>query len=160
MRIELSESEVKLVELIGKTRQEYNDSQGLKDEKQDVARDSTEMHIEGVAGEWAFCKAFNIYPDHDMFERGQHDCRTKHGTWDVKTVARDDDSLVIRLVKARRNKKVDYYALVIGSRPEYEIFGYIEAGSVFQAENVTNVGYGDFYLIPQRKLKRFKTRMV
>lgn len=160
MRVTLSESEVRLVEFIGQERQRINDKKGLKDEKQDITKDSTEMHTEGVAGEWAFCKAFNVYPDHGMFERGQHDCRTKHGTWDVKTTNVVDGPLDVRFTKARRDKKVDYYVLVVGERPDYFISGYLEADSVFQAENVTDVGYGDFYRIPQRKLKRFKTRMV
>ena len=149
-----------MVEAIGKARQEYNNSQGIRDRKQDTTKDSVEMHIEGVAGEWAFCKAMNVYPDHEMFERNQYDCRTKHGTWDVKTVADPEENLVVRFNKARRDKRADFYALVIGKRPEYEIVGYLPADEVFRVEYVTDVGYGDFYLVPQSKLKRFRTRTV
>lgn len=158
MKVTLSDTEVKIVEQIGYARQQINNAKGLKDRRQDTTKDSTEMHIEGLAGEWAFCKAMNFYPDHEIEKRSVHDCRGFGGTWDVKTQSIPTSSLHIRFSKAAQGKRCDFYALVIGHRPDYEIVGWVEAEAIFQKDNIGDIGYGMFYKVPQSKLKKFRSK--
>jgi hypothetical protein len=156
MKVTLSTSEVEVAEYVGQKRQEINEEKKLVDRKQDQTKDSTEIHIEGIAGEWAFCKIMNVYPDLEFEKRSKYDCYALGFTWDVKT-SESADWLDIRFSKASQGKRCDMYVLVVGKRPNYEIVGWIEADAIFQVENVADVGNGRFYRVPRERLKDFKT---
>lgn len=153
MKIVLNESEQKLAKYIAKRRYEINRERGTVDAKK--GEQSNEfVDLEGIAGEIAFCKIHNLYPDLDVKVTTQAtdkgDCIYKGFKTDVKTTSYKTGKLICALWK---NNEVDLYALMVGTFPIYEFRGFAYASDLKIKENIINLGRGDLYALEQDKLK-------
>lgn len=113
-----------------------------------------QIDLEGMAAEWIFCKALNVYPDLDGGPR-TYDCTYYGKTIDVKSTQREQGRLIVRTDKIA--DPCDYYVLVTGTFPgPYTIRGVAEAQHVFAPKRLTDLGYGPVYAIPQSDLYPFE----
>jgi hypothetical protein len=112
------------------------------------------IDIEGVGGEFAFYKAFNIYPDFDIDPR-EYDAMLPSGvSVDVKTTVYKRGKLI------GEKKKIDYatdiYFLIIVLLPyrQFETIGWATKEELFDKANYgDHFGRGKCYAIPQEKLR-------
>lgn len=149
MIVVLSEAEQRLASFIGKTRHLSSREQGIKDLRRgDKPADLIDR--EGAAAEIAFCKAFNIYPDLDVGEKKVVDCTLSSGhTVDVKWTSRPEGMLI---TVPWKKPKVDIFALVVGTMPEYRIAGWMLATELIKEERLRFVGNNNVYAATQGEL--------
>ena len=152
MQVLLNESEQRLAKYIAKRRYEINREKGTVDAKK--GEQSNEfVDLEGIAGEIAFCKIYNLYPDLEVKVTTQKtdkgDCIYKGHKIDVKTTSYKTGKLICALWK---NNEVDLYALMVGAFPSYEFRGFSYASELKKKENIINLGRGDLYALTQDKL--------
>jgi len=150
-KISLSENEQRLAEWVGKKRT-ANARRKKRPDTKIGDQSFVETDLEGFAGELAFCKLMNIYPD---LETGDflpnYDCVDCNGvTYDVKTTPYPDGHLVATLKK--KENPPDKYVLAVGVFPDYDMIGEIGADEFLQDINIGNLGRGDCYLLTQAKL--------
>lgn len=151
MKVTLNETEYKLAQYISKKRQDKNRKE-IPDKRISGAS-SMEIELEGVLGELAFCKINNIYPNTDVLTIDIWDAVLPNGaTVDVKTTKYKSG----RLLAARWKKEKelpDYYALMIGTYPEYELIGYMACTELLTDEHLKDLGRGLGYVAEQHELK-------
>jgi hypothetical protein len=149
MIVVLSEAEQRLASFIGKARHLSSRKQGIKDLRRgDKPADLIDR--EGAAAEIAFCKAFNIYPDLDVGDKKVVDCTLSSGhTVDVKWTSRPEGMLI---TVPWKKPKVDIFALVIGTMPEYRIAGWMLATELIKEERLRFVGNNNVYAATQGEL--------
>ena len=145
--IELNEAEQRLVRFISKERFERH-----RDNLQGKNHQSLQQVVEGLGGEFAFCKLFNLYPDISVepHKEDTGDCGTHGKRIDVKTTQYENGNLVI--VPWKDISKIDYFALMIGTFPKYTYKGLMSSDQAKIDENLTDLGHGKVYLIKQDKL--------
>ena len=152
MEVVLNEAEQRLSKYVAKRRYEVNRNNGTVDAKK--GNQSNEfVDLEGIAGEIAFCKISNLYPDLEVKVTTQAtdkgDCIYKGQKVDVKTTSYNNGRLICALWK---NNEVDVYALMVGTFPSYEFRGFAMASELKRKENIINLGRGDLYALNQDKL--------
>ena len=122
------------------------------------ASDAATVDLEGMCGEIAFCKLFNVYPDMDVDRpppHPLHDCVLPGGERiDVKTTKYETGKL---LVDCRKNSKktsgVDFYALMIGTFPgPYSFRGFIAREKIIQEDRIGLLGGCKSYMADQYEL--------
>lgn len=116
------------------------------------------IELEGVAGELAFCKLFNVMPDMSVGARSaidktdKGDALVENTTVDVKTTRKRDTKLIVG-----QNKKyndVELYALMLGEFPNYTFLGFTSKKFLMQDINLRD---GKYTLYPHelKTLKNF-----
>ncbi len=103
MRITLNQAEQKLAMYLAKARYDENRAKGNPDPKLSPTTNN-EIELDGVAGELAVCRFFNVYPDTETKydEYPKYDLITPKGSKvDVKTTQYKNGRLLATL-----NKKV------------------------------------------------------
>jgi hypothetical protein len=150
--ITLTPEEVTLVRIIASLKAGVSRSMHVPDAKRDP-RDGFDLDLLGVAGELAFAKRFNLYPDLTFSPRSLgHDFLTAKGkTVDVKTTDRQDGRLLV--TPKKKAEPSDVYFLICGDVPRFELKGYATAEQVFDDGNLVNLGRGDCYAVEQKDLK-------
>lgn len=99
-----------------------------------------ELWRHSVAGELAFAKWANLWPDLARIG-GMWDCVLPTGlTCDIKTTTRTDGNLVVH--KSRAAKPCDVYVLVVSQRPTFGIIGWTHGALLFTDENTHELGHG------------------
>ena len=156
--VTLSYGDVMLVRIIASLRAGVNRSIGTKDVKRGP-QDGFYTDLLGVAGELAFAKRFNLFPDLTFSPRsGGHDFVMRNGhTADVKTTDRGDGRLLV--TPKKRGDPSDVYFLLVGEVPLFKIMGYAKAKQVFDDGNLTNFGRGTCYALTQDQLQQ-DTRLL
>lgn len=150
MKVTLSVQEQMIVEGIALARHHNNIERGSRSYKVGNG-DDLQINIEGTAGEFAFCKIKNIYPDMSIEQPMPFDCFLYgHGFIDVKTTKKLDGMLLVGLWKKRSIP--EYYALMVGEMPTYEFKGFFPGKDVFSPLNIINLGHGETYGISQERL--------
>lgn len=150
MRVSLNECEQRLAKFLGKARRSANRSAGTTDRKVSP-EDGEVVDLEGIAGELAFCKACNVWPDMTLDERPAFDCVVGGLTVDVKSTMYATGRLLVTMDKAAY--PAQYYALVTGMFPgAYTVRGVVAASAVFKPERIMDLGYGPAYAVPQEDL--------
>jgi len=112
--------------------------------------------LEGVAAEIAFGRMRNLFPDLSIGPRsGGPDFIGRDGSGiDVKTTTYDDGQLIATPKKAG-DDGVDWYVLMVGTFPgPYEFKGYASREELFLPENLTDLGHGPTYALPQSALHK------
>ena len=157
MNITLNAAEIKICEWIAKNRYASNRNGGVSDKK--IGPQSCEeTDLEGICGEFAFCKAMNLYPDMSISPRKGTDDVTLNGkTVDVKTTRYKTGKLLAR--KTKGETPSDVYVLVVGQCPEYKIAGWCGSAELLCESNLIDLGYGKTYGLEQCALKPVENLM-
>ena len=148
--ITLNEAELKICEWLAKNRYLKNRKETVKDNK--IGPQSCDVtDLDGICGEFAFCKAMNLYPDMSIYPRsGGHDILINGKRVDVKTTRYKSGKLL-----ATKNKTIadsDIYVLIVSNSPKYTIAGFCNASDLIKDDNLVDLGYGLTYAIDQSKL--------
>jgi len=153
MKVTLNYQEQVIVKEIALARHLTNIDKERKDMKVGDG-DDLQINIEGLAGEFAFCKLKNIYPDMSIECPLPFDCKIDKGFIDVKTTHYSNGMLLVP--KWKSNYPIpSYFALMIGIMPTYEFKGYFPGAEMFKPENIVNKGYKDTYGISQDRLIKY-----
>ena len=131
----------------------YDASTGknLHDAKVDKSVDSLELDIIGFSGELAFAKMTNQFPVTNTDGPTHIDCVVNGKTVDVKTTRRELGQLLVR--PAHMDDPAEAYVLLTGTIDTgYTYKGHMYAEDVFQPENLTDLGHGPTYAVPQHRL--------
>jgi len=151
--VTLNAAEQKLAIYLAKSREAENRKRGNVRNKQKAPLPPN-GDLEGVAGEIAFCRLMNVYPDtftdRPVYPVG--DAKTEiHGVVDVKTTPHK--CLIAKLDRTDREKP-DTYALMIGTFPTYRYAGYATADKLICQESIKDLGHGPTYVLTQDQLTR------
>lgn len=153
MTITLTDTESRICAWLGKMRHIAARSAGVKDRKQGP-QDAIATDVEGIGGEFAFCKACNAWPDLTVGARkGGHDAVVAGMKFDVKTTGRQRGRLLATLGKSV--DEVDAYALVCGTMPTYTIAGWCWSPELIDWRNAIDLGHGPGYALEQERLRPF-----
>jgi hypothetical protein len=150
MKVTLNYQEQIIVEEIAKARHLQNIDRGSRSFKMGGG-DDLQINLEGTAGEFAFCKLKNVYPDMSIEQPMPFDCfLNEFGFIDVKTTKKLDGMLLVGKWKSKSIPQ--YYALMVGKMPYFEFKGYFPGAEVFKPENIVDLGHGQTYGISQDRL--------
>ena len=101
------------------------------------------VDLEGIAGEIAFCRLFNVYPDLDTDREPPHPLYDAvippppGFRIDVKTTKYDTGKLLVDARKGKKTDGVDFYALMTGSFPgPYTFRGFIAREQIIQPHKI------------------------
>ena len=117
--------------------------------------DGLEADFQGMCGEIAFCKAFNLPFDRSVGPRSGGVDTTLYGyRFDVKATKLKNGRL---LATTKVNDEIDAYALaLLHELPWVELRGYELKGIFIVPENLLDLGHGLTYALGQGKLRLFK----
>jgi hypothetical protein len=109
-------------------RTSVNDGNGIPDKR--VSTKDTRIEMQGLGGELAFCKLFNVFPDFSLVtpsaEKGTDngDAILPGGIRvDVKSTDYDDGHLIA--TPAKKNAPIDLFALMVCQYPKYIFKGFM-----------------------------------
>ena len=112
---------------------------------------SQQTDLDGIAGEFAFCKAANVWPDMTIgARRGGHDAILNGLSVDVKTTRCTTGHLLATTKKSTTAS--DIYVLVVGTVPEFRIAGWATARQLLHPDNISDFGHGPGYALHQSQL--------
>lgn len=126
----------------------------LKKKRKIGKQSFSQTDLEGLAGEFTFCKLHNVFIDLllDRIE-DNGDAILNGKVIDVKTTIYEKGLLACPVHKYERSIKViDYFALMIGMFPDYEFKGFAKARDLLQDSRITDLGYGPVYAMRQDEL--------
>jgi len=136
--VSLTTAERKLAHFIAKNRNGSNRSFNVTNLKISLD-DAATVDLEGMCGEIAFCKLFNVYPDLDTDREPPHPLYDAvippppGFRIDVKTTKYDTGKLLVDARKGKKTDGVDFYALMTGSFPgPYTFRGFIAREQIIQ----------------------------
>ena len=153
--ISLNQAERKLAHFVAKNRNGNNrhfNTTNLKISADDPAT----VDLEGVCGEIAFCRLFNVYPDIDTDREPPHPLYDAiippippGIRIDVKTTKYENGKLLVDARKGSKTDGVDFYALMTGQFPgPYTFRGFIAKEHIIQPHRIGTL------------IKGFKTYMA
>jgi len=151
-KIKLNDQELDLARKIASLRYGSSREAGVHNAKIG-GQSNFETDFMGFAGELAFCKLFNCYPDFAIVAGGaDYDCIVGGLRVDVKTTKYRSGHLLSRADKEYPN--IDVFALIIGDAlsGEFEFVGWETAKALRSEENLSKKFEGS-YALPQDKLK-------
>ena len=154
--VSLTTAERKLSHFVAKNRNGNNrhfNKANLKISSEDAAT----VDLEGMCGEIAFCKLFNVYPDLDTNREPPHplhDCILSNGMRvDVKTTKYENGKLLVDARKGRKTDGVDFYALMTGTFPgPYTFRGFIAKEQIIQPHKIGLLCGYKSYMVEQSEL--------
>lgn len=153
MTITLTDTEARIATWLGRMRHEIARKNGVVDRKIGP-QDAMSGDINGLGGEFAFCKACGAWPDMTVRPRsGGHDAVVCGLLFDVKTTKVEHGMLLVTLKKTVES--VNAYALVCGTMPTYRVAGWCWSHEVIRDDNKVNKGHGEGYGLPQGRLRSF-----
>lgn len=152
-KIVLNEAEILIANYIGMAR--YNNARTLEIVDQKVGdQPNAFVDINGMGGELAACRVFNVYPDLTIVEADKlpgYDFIAKNGAKvDVKTTEYKTGKLLATLKTEIGAANV--YLLVTGVLPKYTIVGYCAEEKLLDAANIGDLGKGKGYMLDQEFL--------
>lgn len=132
--IELNDIEVKIAELVGRTRHEYDTECGIID-RRISDRTSVEIDIQGMLGELAIAKYLNVYPDLNTVLRTQCPDLVYRG-WSIDVKNKGESGYDDMITPAYTLEgKADIYINIKGSNP-FEIIGWCYESILIRKENL------------------------
>mgnify|MGYP001211156514 CR=1 FL=1 len=150
-KVVLNSNEQKIAVLMGEQRYKTNREMGIKNRKAG-SQPVHQTEVEGVGGELAFGKVFNLYPDLAT-SPGDYDFKMVNTTIDVKTTHYFDGHLLVPTTK--KISECDVYVLVVGEMPSYTIVGWLQSQHIINDEHRGDLGTGTVYLAEQTELQGF-----
>ena len=141
-KIKLNPAEQLLCKLIASERYKTARSAGVKNSRVGEQSDE-ETDLEGVAAELAFAKFYSQYPTgvFDIGARSSKKGEDKTGDITINGLIIDVKATTYstgRLIAAewKDHSHIDYYGLVVGSFPEYEVKGVMSTEELIQPERL------------------------
>jgi len=151
MRVTLVDTEVRICKWLAAQRFAVARNSGVSD-RQMGPQSSEQTDLDGIAGEFAFCKAMNLWPDMTIGARsGGHDAALGALSIDVKTTRHASGHLLATTKKS--DNASDVYVLVIGTISEFRVVGWASSAMLFHQDNLSDFGHGLGYALPQCKLR-------
>lgn len=152
-RVEIT-SEMKLIaRLLGGMRVVVNRGAGTRDRKMG-GQDGFSSDEDGVLAELAFAQAFNVCPDLSLRPRsGSADAIVAGKRIDIKATRRTNGQLI---ATTKENADIDLYVLAIVEDQQVTFPGFALASELKSDANLTDLGHGQTYAMPQDKLRKFK----
>lgn len=145
-RVYLSEEEISIIDDIGVKR----DRASIKKDRVCVGYNmsSLEANKLGVAGEYAFCKKYNLYFDPTVRKDvlPAHDCILRDGRKiDVKTKPSDYRTIFVK--ESDNIYNVDGIIIAVFDREEryVDIIGYISKDDLIKQDKTENSDYGELF---------------
>ncbi len=114
-------------------------------------QDGWETDEQGIGGELAVARAFNVYPCLELSPDSGFDLLIKGKKVDVKTTKYPNGRLLAKL--NQRDDEVEVFLLVTGKFPEFNIVGYAATDELLNKENIIDLGHGPGYGLSQDRLK-------
>jgi len=152
VKIILSDQELLMLKTLGGMRSLVSRAAGVKDAKMGT-QSGLEADIDGMIGEYAFCKWKNIFPDLVPWNKsGGADCICNGRKIDIKTTRHKNGRLLATL---KNNPDVDTYVLAILDGTEVDFVGWANKTDLCTPENIKNLGHGNGYCLDQGQLKLF-----
>ena len=147
MIAKMSESELRIVKWLASQRSSLARKNNINDERIGP-QGSEQIDIDGLIGEFAFAKLFNLWPDMEVGHTPLYDVKCALGTVDVKTTRYSGGRLLASMKK--QNIQADWYALMwIEDECTVHFRGAASASRLFQQNNIINLGHGDSYALDQ-----------
>ena len=147
-KIVLNKEEQALCRFIAKRRYETARGAGVTNSKKgDQSNEATDL--EGVAAELAFAKSYQTYPSgvFDIGARSSNKGEDSDGditingfTIDVKATKYGTGRLIA--AEWKDHSSIDYYALVVGKFPKYEVKGLMSTGELITEERLKTLPNG------------------
>ncbi len=155
IEIDLELHEIAICRMIGNMRSVINRSTSVTN-LQMGKQDPLSIDEDGVIGEYAFCKYWNVFFDPTIKPRsGTADCELMDKAFDIKTTRRLDGRLLAGL---KSNPEIECYALAIIQENKVILPGYALSAELIREENVKDLGHGNGYVLDQSKLRQWKEK--
>lgn len=150
MLVKLSESELYVIKWLASQRSSLARQNNIGDAK--IGPQSSEqIDIDGLIGEFAFSKLFNLWPDMEVGHKPLYDVKCSLGGVDVKTTRYPKGRLLASLKK--QSIPANWYALMwLEDDSTAHFIGAAQASDLFQRENIINLGHGPGYALDQFEL--------
>jgi hypothetical protein len=153
MIITLEQDEITICHVLGRMRSLIARASHVKDAKMGK-QDGAEADVLGFAGEYAFAKQFNTFPDIGLSPRsGSADGVFKNLRYDIKSTNLPNGRLLCTL---KENTDVDIYVLAIVNLPTVNIVGWVYSKELRLEKNLKDLGHGNGYVLDQSQLRKFK----
>lgn len=147
MIINLSESELRIIKWLAAQRSSLARKNNISDAKIGP-QDSEQIDIDGLIGEFAFAKLFNLWPDMNVGHTPVHDVECALGGVDVKTTRYRNGRLLASLKK--QNIPAKWYALMwLENENTVHFIGAASASHLLQKRNIKDLGRGPGYALDQ-----------
>jgi hypothetical protein len=150
LRLKLTRSEQRIIEWLAAQRSSVARRRNIKDARIGP-QDSEQIDIDGLKGEFAFAKMFNLWPDLQVGERLLHDVITPLGGVDVKATRYRSG----RLLATRKKQTIpaDWYALMwLEDDETIHCLGLAKGVDLLQDSNLRDLGRGVGYAMEQADL--------
>ncbi len=146
----LEPDEITICETVGRLRSLIARSSRVKDAKMG-SQDGAAADVMGMKAEYAFAKAFNIFPDFGLKPRsGSPDGVLNGKRYDVKSTHHLDGML---LSTRKVNPDIDVYVLAIVKNRCVRFVGWASKEKLIKEDNLIDLGYGKGYGLDQNQLK-------
>jgi len=109
-----------------------------------------ETDEQGIGGEFAAARAYNVYPCLELKPDAGFDLVVRGKKIDVKTTKYKTGRLLAK--RNQRDAEVDIFLLVTGEFPTFRIVGYATADELLRDENLVDLGHGAGYGLTQDRL--------
>lgn len=150
MIIILNDEDIHVCKVFGELRSLSARSNNIKDVKVGN-HNGIDGDIIGFMGEYAFAKAFNVFPDFGLKPRsGSPDGIIKGLRYDVKSTNYKNGKLLSTL---KVNADVDLYVLAIIQQNIVELKGYAYKNELINEKNKKDLGHGIGYVLNQYELR-------
>ena len=152
LKVTLTDQDFVMCRLIGNMRTLVARNNHVGDKKMGN-QSGFQIDEDGVLGEFAFCKHFNVFFDLGVSPRsGSFDCILRGKRIDVKTTRYKTGKL---LATTKVNPDVDIYVLAILDNHDITFVGWIEKEELISEKNLKDLGRGLGYSLEQNELKSF-----
>ena len=155
--LKLTQQDQRLIEEMSATICKQDRSYFVNNYKKDKTVKLYQMNLNGFGAELAFCRLCAVEFDSSTIQKESHfnkvDAILKDGsTVDVKNTIYPNGKLIVRTGK--ESKRVDIYALVIGTFPVFEFSGWSSYIDIIQPKLIEDLGWGPAYCLPQNSLNK------
>ena len=153
--LKLTQPDQQLIEEMSATICKQDRSYFINNFKRDIDYPLHQMNLNGFGAELVFCRLCGVEFDSSTIQKESHfnnaDAILKDGTTvDVKNTIYRNGRLLVRTGK--ESKRVDIYALVIGTFPVFKFSGWASYKDIIQKKLIINLGMGNSYCLPQNSL--------
>lgn len=156
MQVKIDDKELSVINIISSLRSICSRVSNTIDQKFSNKHSGVDIDFDGLVGEYAFCKANNVFLDLTIGTRsGSYDCIAKGKRIDIKTTRLQDGSLIGKL---NRNPDIDVFvlAIIIPNKSYWDVLfpGWIYADDLYLPSNIVNLDSGQAYLVRQNYLNK------